>query len=33
MAITFDVADRFQENKVLRTAQIMSNISSSSKKW
>ena len=25
MAITFDVLDRFQENKVLQTAQIMNN--------
>ena len=27
MAVTFDVLDRFQENKVLQTAQIMNNIS------
>ena len=26
MTITFDVLDRFQENKVLQTAQIMNNI-------
>ena len=26
MAVTFDVLDRFQENKVLQTAQIMNNI-------
>ena len=32
MAITFDVLDRFQENKVLQTAQIMNNIPRSSKK-
>ena len=31
MAITFDVLDRFQENKVLQTAQIMNNIPRSSK--
>ena len=31
MAITFDVLHRFQENKVLHTAQIMNNIPSSSK--
>ena len=33
MAITFEVLDRFQENKVFKTAQIMNNISGSSKKW
>ena len=33
MAITIDVLDRFQENIVLQTAQIMSNIPRSSKKW
>ena len=32
MAITFDVLDRFQENKALQTAQIMNNTSRSSKK-
>ena len=31
MAITFDVLDRFQENKVLQTAQIMDNIPRSTK--
>ena len=31
MAITFDVLDRFQENKVLQTAQIMNNIPRSNK--
>ena len=30
MIITFDVLDRFKENKVLQTAQIMSNIPKSS---
>ena len=33
MAITFDVLDRFQENKVFKTAQIITNIPKSSKKW
>ena len=33
MAITFDVPDRFQENKVFKTAQIINNIPGSSKKW
>ena len=33
MAITFDALDRFQENKVFKTAQIMSNIPESSEKW
>ena len=32
MAITFDVLDRFQQNKVLQTAKIMNNIPRSSKK-
>ena len=32
MAITFDVLDRFRENKVLQTAQIMNNIPKASKK-
>ena len=27
MTITFDVLDRFQENKVLQTAQTMNNVS------
>ena len=31
MAITFDVVDRFQENKVFQTAQVMNNILRSSK--
>ena len=31
MAITSDVQDRFLENKVLQTAQIMNNIPRSSK--
>ena len=31
MAITFDVLDRFQENKAFQTAHIMNNIPSSSK--
>ena len=31
MAITFDVLDRFQENKVLQTEQIMNNIARLSK--
>ena len=31
MAITFDVLDRFQENKVLQTTQIMNHIPRSSK--
>ena len=31
MTITFDLLDRFKENKVLQTAQIMSNIPKSSK--
>ena len=26
MTITFDIQDRFQQNKVLQTAQIMNNI-------
>ena len=33
MAITFDVLNRFQENKVFQAAQIMNNIPRSSKKW
>ena len=33
MAITFDVLGRFQENKVLQTAQIMNNISRLIRKW
>ena len=33
MAITFDVLNQFQENKVLQTAQIMNSISRLSKKW
>ena len=32
LAITFDVLDRFQENKVFQTAQIMNNIQRSSTK-
>ena len=32
MVITFDVLDRFQENKVPQTAQIMNNILKSSRK-
>ena len=28
-----DVLDRFQENKVLQTAQIINNVLRSSKKW
>ena len=31
MTITFDVLDQFQENKAFKTAQIMNNISGSSK--
>ena len=31
MDITFDVLDRFQENKVLQTVQVMNNIPRSSK--
>ena len=31
MAITFDVLDRFQENKVLQTAQTVNNIPRSRK--
>ena len=30
---SFDVLDRFQNNNVFKTAQIMNNISRSSKKW
>ena len=33
ITITFDVLDRFQENRVLQTAQIMKNIPRSSKIW
>ena len=33
ITITFDVVDRFQENKVFLTAQIMNNILRSSAKW
>ena len=33
MTITFDLLDRFQENKVLQTAQTMNNILSSKTKW
>ena len=33
MAITFDLLDRFQENKVLQTAQTMNNILKSNTKW
>ena len=33
MAITFDVLDQFQENKVFQAAQIMNNILKSNKKW
>ena len=31
MAITFDLQDRFQENKVFQTAQTMNNIIKSNK--
>ena len=33
MAITFDLLDGFQENKVFRTAQTMNNVLKSNKKW
>ena len=33
MAITFALLDRFQENKVLQTAQTMNNILKSNTKW
>ena len=33
MAITFDLLDRFQENKVFQTAQTMDNIFKSNTKW
>ena len=32
MAITFDLQDQFQENKVFQTAQTMNNITKSNKK-
>ena len=31
--ITFDVLDRFQQNKVLQIPQILNNIPRSSKRW
>ena len=33
MAITFDLLERFQENKVFQTAQTMNNILMSNTKW
>ena len=33
MAISFDLLDRFQENKVFQTAQAISNILKSNTKW
>ena len=33
MAITFDLLDRFQENKVFQTAQTINNILTSNTKW
>ena len=33
MAITFDLLDRFEENKVFQTAQTMNNKLESNTKW